>query len=701
MVKLFFGLCFVSLTLAGCSTPATPMADGGATFFGFDALAGKDWNSAPDSPVDSASSGSETTQANPDALGDGGPAADVDANVLGVQAEVTATLLVGSKAPLKITVQRQDDSGPPKTTEAVAFAVDGEPVELNAKPGPLGESQAAVALWKSTVTGQYWVAALRPGQAKLTVSVNGVVTEELALETAWADGSGLRMATATAAGSCGGARTKDTEDTIRLEGKTLGKGGLTLTVRFPATAKAGDAFDLDKPAPQEGSLQIVAVMPDLGGQQVKVPTGRLWIDQTDKGWFRGSFAGTSATLQPVVGAFAVERNGSFGVDILDQAVKLATSTTDKWNATGEHDSRAHLSVLDGKALLTWRHISNVTTADLLARRIDSQTGMVEELAPLVTKAVAQVLIDDGSGALVPKPLGEFFGAVSAAQSGDKRLLVWEGKPAAKTASPYQISGQLLDPDMTGPAAPFVIAGDACWGTCRPQVVALPSTHFLVVWTAPAGGVKAAIIDGNAPESPEKLVTVAPSPASGVAASSWEDKVGLVWRHPSQGSYVRLYGSTMSSLGPEVPLGGVVANTFAPAIAAMAEPASFTTLFFAPVGTLQQRRIGLDGTLIGNKDVQLATSVARIAVAAGKPGQVAVVERISSVTANQPQLRLRKVVVGQAGDVGAQLGAEVVLIASVSKYALDPTLCYVPEADTFVVAWSGDASSEGVWVQRFR
>jgi hypothetical protein len=29
------------------------------------------------------------------------------------------------------------------------------------------------------------------------------------------------------------------------------------------------------------------------------------------------------------------------------------------------------------------------------------------------------------------------------------------------------------------------------------------------------------------------------------------------------------------------------------------------------------------------------------------------------------------------------------------------ICYVPEADTFVVAWSGDGNSEGVWVQRFR
>lgn len=697
MVKLSCGLCCVWLALASCSTPAAPAADSGPTVFGFDAMGGKDSISAPDIQPDTTDGSAEATETAQDSA----PETDAAPAVLGLQVEVTATLVVGTKAALKLTVQRQDDSGPPKAAETVAFSVDGKPVELNAKPGPLTDAQPAVALWKSTVAGQYWVAGVRPGPAALQVTVDGIAAEEIALETAWSEGAGLRLTLPAAAGACGGARTKDTEDTIRLEGKTLGKGGLTLTVRFPAAAKAGDAFDLDKPSPQGGTLQVLAAMPDLGGQQVKVPTGRIWIDQVDKGWFRGSFVGTSATLQPLVGAFAVERNGSFGVDVLDEALKVATSTTDKWNATGEHDSRVSLAVLDGKGLMTWRHISNVTTADLVARRIDPQTGQMEELSPLVTKAVAQILIDDGSGALVPKPLGEFFGAVSAAQSGGKRLLVWEGKPAAKSASPYQISGQLLDADLKPLDSPLLIADDACWGNCRPQVVALPSTHFLVVWTAAAGGVKAAIIDGNAPEIPEKVVTVAPAPASGGSVASWEANVGLVWRHPSKGSYVRLYTDSMSSNGPEQLLGAAVANTFAPAIAAVAEPASFTALFFSPVATLQQRRIGLDAALIGAGDVKLANSVAKVVAAAGKPGQVAMVERIGPASATQPQLRLRKVFVSQAGDVGAQLGTEVILTASVSKYALEPALCYVPEADTYIVAWSGDASSEGVWFQRFR
>lgn len=695
--RISAGLCLVSWVLASCSSPSLPAPDANSAIFGFDSLVGKDTVTAPD--VKPEAVGTDTPAAEIEQ--DGQPAADAEQNIVSVQADVTPTLVVGAKTDLKVAVQRKDGSGTPKIPEIVTFSVDGETVELNAKPGVLGEAQPPIALWKSTVAGQYWVAGVRPGTAKLTVRVDGVAAEEVAIDVTWAVGAGLRVAMPAAAGSCGGARAKDTDDTIRLEGKTLGKGGLTLTVRFPSLAKGGDAFDLDKASPQGGTLQVVAVLPDLGGQQVKLPTGRIWIDQTEKGWFRGSFLGTSPTLQPVAGAFAVERNGSFGVDLLDDAVKVATSTTDKWNATGEHESRASLSVVAGKALLTWRHISNVTSADLLGRRIDAKTGEVEEISPLVTKAVAQILVDDGSGALVPKPLGEFFGAVSAAESGGKRLLVWEGKPAPKSASPYQISGQLLAEDLTPLDSPFVIADEACWGTCRPQVVALPSTHFAVAWTAPAGGVKVAIIDGNAPELPEKVVTVAAAPANGGAVASWEANVGMVWRHPTKGSYVRLYTDTMSSNGPEQLLGAPAANTFAPAVAAVAEPASFTALFFSPVATLQQRRIGLDAALIGAGDVKLATAVAKVVAAAGKAGQVAIVERIGSVTANQPQLRLRKVFVSQAGDVGAQLGSEVILTASISKYALDPTLCYLPEADTFIVAWSGDASSEGVWFQRFR
>ena len=617
--------------VVGCSPPAVPATDSGPTVFGFDSLVGKDSVTVPDVKAEVASTDTQAAETAPD----GQTQPDAEQNIVGVQCDVTPTLWVGSKTELKVKVERVDGNGAPKSTEVVTFLVDGKPIELNAKVGPLGGEQSAIALWKGTIAGQYWVAAVRPGTAQLSVAVNGVAAEEVAVNAAWAEGAGLRFAMPGAAGSCSGARTKDVDDTIRLEGKALGKGGLTLTVRFPSQSKSGEAFDLDKAAPQGGSLQVLAVVPDLGGQQVKVPTGRIWIDQTDKGWFRGSFQGTSATLQPVAGAFAVERNGIFGVDLLDDAVKVATSTTDKWNATGEHVSRASLAAVEGKALLTWRHISNVTSADLEALRIDPKSGDVEELEPLVTKAVAQILVDNGSGSLVPKLLGEFFGSVSAATSGGKRMLVWEGKPAAKSASPYQISGQLLDADLTPLDAPFVISEESCWGTCRPQVVALPSTHFLVVWTVPTGGVKAAILDGNAPEVPEKVVTVATAPASGAAVASWEAHVGLVWRHPTKGSFVRLYTDTMSSNGPEQLLGAPVANTLAPAIAAMAEPASFTALFFSPVATLQQRRIGLDAAFIGLNDVKLATTVAKVVAAAGKSGQVAVVERIGSVTANQP------------------------------------------------------------------
>ncbi len=210
-----------------------------------------------------------------------------------------------------------------------------------------------------------------------------------------------------------------------------------------------------------------------------------------------------------------------------------------------------------------------------------------------------------------------------------------------------------------------------------------------------------IIDGNNLSSPEKTVTVAPAPATNPSLDSWEAHVGIAWRHPTQGSYVRLYSDSLVSNGPEQLVGGIAVNPAAPAIAALAEPSSFSVLFSAPAGTLKQRRVDLNAAFISDKDVTLGTQVARFAAAAGKNGQVAIVERLSGVAANQPQLRLRKVVATQFNDAGAQLGPEVLLPASVSAYPLDPVICYVPEADAFVVAWSGDGNSEGVWVQRFR
>lgn len=697
---VWLALAMALLVGAGCSDTPAANSDASAPLFGFDGLAGidvpKDANGADASPETAAGdlvSGGDAQS--------GSDTAETSTGVVAVQAEVTATLDLGSKAPLNVTVQRDDGSGAPKTGEAVTFSVDGQPVEVGGKPGPMDQPPAHLAVWKTATAGSYWLVGVRPGKGQLSVSVGGVASEPVEVEVGTPASAGLKMVLAGAEGSCPGARTKDSDDTIRLEGKVFGKGGLTLTVRFPSAAQAGDAFDLDKASPKGGFVQVSAVMPDLGGQQVKVVTGRVWLDQVEKGWFRGSFLGNSAANLPVAGVFSVERNGTFGVDLLAEAEQLAASSTDQWTATGEHDSRASISALGGQAVLTWRHISNVTSADLVRRSIDPQSGFVAEMPPLVTKAVAQILVDDGSGALVPKPTGEFFGGVALAESGGKRLAVWEGKPAAKSASPYQISGQFLGADGKPEGAIVAISADQCWGSCRPRLVALPSTHFLVAWGVPTGGVKAVILDGNDLANPEKTVIVAPPPATGPSLASWEAHVGIAWRHPTQGTYARLYSDAMSSNGPEQLLGGTVINAAAPAIAAIAEPASFTALFSAPVGTLKQRRIGLDAALIGSGDVALGSQVARFVAAAGKGGQVAIVERLSGVAANQPQLRLRKVVATQNGDVGAQLGSEVILPASVSKYPLEPVICYVPEADTFVVAWSGDGNSEGVWVQRFR
>ncbi|MSQ82783.1 MAG: hypothetical protein EXR77_07685 [Myxococcales bacterium] len=694
----FAVLWLSSLSCLGACSPSpaqAPPADSGGLIFGADStLGGKtDTHGVADGKSDGAVPSTDAT-AETSATG---------LTVVTIAVEATPALAIGDRVALKITLTRSDgSSGPPTTADAIKWMVNGQPIETGAKLSADPNAQPKLAVFRDTKTSATVVVGVRTGAATLAAAIGGVTSAEVAIAVAFADGAALKLASTLATGKCKGDRAKDTDDTVRLEGKTFGAGGLTLTLRFPAASQAGDVYDLEKP-PKSGGLQLVAVVPDLGGVQLKILQGLIWIDQTDKGWYRGTFLGTAHTLAPVVGTFAVERDGKFGIDLLDDGLQIATSTTQKSNQTGYHHSRAWVSAAaKGSALVHWREIHDVTTANLARVAIDAVSGQVTALDPLVAKAVAATLVDDGKGTLIPKAKGDFFGASATATSQGKTLTVWEGKGAKGSVAPYQISGQLLDANFKPTGSVLQIADDECWGDCRPQLVPLPSSRWLAVWGAPNGaGVRAAVLDGNDLSVPEKIVTLLGPPATSPAVASLDANAAIIWRHPGKGTRYRLYSGTLASNGPEQDLGLATANPPPPQMLAIASPPSFAALFFSPASDLKLRRIGLNATVLGSADVAVTVGVSRIAAAAGKPGQVAIIERLSGVGADQPQLRVRKMQITTAGDPGTQLALAVELAASASKLLLDASLTYVADADTYVVVWSGDASSDGVWVQRFR
>jgi hypothetical protein len=630
---------------------------------------------------------------------------DTPRAALGLSVAVTATLYLGTKAAVTVGVDRGDGvPTPPGADEKWTLLVDGQPLALGAPPAADLAQQPAVVAWPHSEAGQAWIAAVRPGVVRLSVQLGDQVSDEVEVAVQTPEGAGMRLVAPAGEGETPGERVKDNDETIKLEGKTFGSGGLTLTVRFPAASLGGEAYDLAKPAPNGGSLQVNAIVPALGsggGKQLKILKGALWIDQVDEGWYRGSLLGTAADLTPVVGWFAVPRKGEFGVDLIGEAVTVAESTTLKYTDTGTHASRVSLGHLGGSTVqVTWRQVDSVTTGSLQRLAFDALSGGVQPLDPLVKSCQAKVLVDDGQGGQAEQAQGEFIGWSSGGERDGVRLVVWEGK-AAKGAAPYQITAQPLDAQLQPQGPALVVSSDACWGKCRPQLVALPSSRWLVVWAAPAGGVKAALLDANDFSQVEKTATLAPAPATNPSVAALDANVGVLWRDPTQGSRFRLYSDKLASNGVETSLGGKVVNGGPPAMVAVWSQPSFAALFFDPPTTLKVRRIDLNAALVGAADLALASDTLRLAAAAGKDGQVAIVERTSAkINATVSQLRLRKVQFTGADDAGQSLGEAVVVAEAKSSVPLEVALVYVPEADTYVVAWSGDASSQGVQLRRF-
>lgn len=632
--------------------------------------------------------------------------ADAAPTIASVAASAESTqLILGERTRLIVKVTWSDGAvtdPPDKAKLALRYG------EVTIGFGPTlavdAKSQPPVSLWKGDTPGDFFAAAVRPGSGEVVVSVDGVEAPPLTFDTSYPTLPDVRISLPAGGGAAAGIRETDSDAQIRLTTNTIGPTGLKSTIRFPAFAKAGDHFDIESP-PQGAVLQINATIGAVGALQVSVPAGRVWIDQTDKGMFRGSFLGQTAQLFPIVGSFVVQRNGEFGLDILEDPVLLAESTAPNINTPGSHVGRASASALsDGRVVLSWRVIKDVTKADLVRKVLDTKTGVLTDLTPLVFEANTAYK-DSVSGSTTQ---GTALGWSSVAESQGKIMAVWEGRATKGVTQPNQITLQQLDPttlDKMG--EPWVVSDEDCSGQCRPQIHRLPNSRWLIVWgKADGSGLRARRMDGNLQFSEGKPVELIQVPASRPSAAVIEDNVAVIWRTPDAGIWYKLYTSGLSALAPEQQLTGNLAGLPAPSVSAILEPPSFAGVFAEPASTLLYRRINLSGAEIGTEDLPLGTGITHNSSAGGQLGQVVIATRVDTGkgadAATKNQLRLTKVNTPTPSITGAVLGPVYEVPNSNGEWVVEPTLVYAAATNTYVLIWGGDDKGKAqVWVQRFR
>ena len=699
--RLWVALLVVS---SGCGTedskPATPDTAGGLDAFIFtpqDTSGG----GATDTLAGTAAAGHDAAGA-ADTTTDGGAADSLGqtGQLVGVEVAVGKTdLLLAERTTLVVTAVRSNGSkGPPTKDEAVSVQVDGL-TQAGAGVAAGGVAQPAVAAW--SFGGKLQLVGVRPGSAKVIVTIGGQSAAAVTLNVAWPTTPGVWAAVADASGTTMAERQADLPDTVQLQGKTAGADGLTATIRFPLSAKAGDRLDLTKP-PAKGSLSLTLAFADLGGASAKPAEGALWIDQTDKGLFRGTFLGRTTQLKPAVGVFIVERQGMFGIDLLDEPTELVTSDN-LLPTTGEHYSRVSLAAVgDGNAVLYARRITDGLKANLERWQISGKTGKITALPPLVANANAYVD--------TPATKAPAFGHVVRASHPTVTAELWEGRDGKGATKPHRLYVHLLDAKGVEIAKPVMVSDDVCDGACRPVVAVLPSTRFIVMWSAPGGGVKVRRIKGQ-PAAGEvdfaaaQPLVLAPQGTGGTLAVH-ESNVLTGWFDPDQGHVWRQYTDkstgNLSALAPAQAVG--VASTKAPpqSLLAVQTPAGAPNLLFvsawvdyAPTGKLAMRRIGLDGTAFGLPSPIADVDADALWGRVGKAGQIALLHRSSNGA-----LVLRKRLFGSFKDTGAPLGDAVTMLAN-ATYPVAPALVYLADADVWILAWSGDETSPGVYVRRFR
>ncbi|MCO4761641.1 MAG: hypothetical protein KC502_09070 [Myxococcales bacterium] len=599
--------------------------------------------------------------------------------------------------PIIKMVQSDGSKTTPTADDEVVFVVDGV-VQTGAGLGAEGKTQPAVAAW--TFGGKRTVVGARAGTASVVVKVNGLASEPAKVQVTYPTSMGVIAVTADAAGLTTASRTADLPNTVQLKGKTIGAGGLTASLRFPTSASTGDKLDLSKP-PTDGALKLTVSFADLGGASAKMAQGYLWIDQTEKGLFRGSFLGRTAQLKPVAGVFVVQREGKFGIDLLDETQQIAKSDG-LLPVTGDHYSRVSLTATDdGKAVLYARHISNGLKAHLVRWQVDPKTGKVTPLPAMIENANAY----EGT----PDKKAPAFGRVVRASHGSVAIELWEGRDGKGATKPHRLYVRLVDAADKVIGKPVAISTDLCSGGCKPAVALLPSTRFAVMWSAP-DGVKIRRVRGQPSSGEVDFVDAEPlvigkggkdgviaTHSFNVLAGWYDPDKGPVWRH-----YLDKTSGKLSALLPAQAVGASSTKAPRQVLAAMTTPSGApnllfvsTWLDFAPGGKLTQRRLGLDGTPFGLSAPVADVDADAIWGQTGLPGQLALLSRSAKGT-----LTLRKLMFESFKAPGTALGGPVTMLPS-ATYPVVPAMVYLKSANIWVLAWAGDESSPGIFIRRFR
>lgn len=650
------------------------------------------------------------------------PKADADTfvpkatDVETVLAESATAVDLGGKTPLSVTVTRKSgDNGPIKATETVTFLLNGAQIAVGGTVAATGE-QPAVSIWKTASPGQFLLVGVRAGKAELKVKVDDVAAPAITITANYAEEFAIRVATPSAAGNAAGDQKAYSDQTFSFEGKNFNAGSLDVTIRFPADATNGSFYDFGK-ATKTGAIDVKAT---IAGKQANPKVGRLWVDRTDKGQFRGTFLGSTADLTPVVGVFSIERKGDFGIDLLDDAVQIGKSSADT-PVSNVHVSRASVSAIgNGKVLLTYRRVLNVTQAELAGIVIDAKTGEmtavqdpdfvgVKDFETMLVSTLPPIAAKANAG--TPEQPDPAIGYAGAARSEDRIVIAWEGKSGPDKFNVPAKPGIWLremgnNNALIGQA--INVSNDECNGQCRPIVLPLPSSRWIVLWSAPdQEGIHSRRYGGSEKEilPLEDAKTLISAPATGASAAVLDENLGLTWRDPKLGAAFQLFLSgpqSLASNGGDDTLGEPVNNGAAPAIATVTGAAPTFMAYFViglPPLKLQAQRVGLNGSKY-SAATTLSEDVDFVVAVGGKDSHVLSLERITAAGTKLGPLRLRKLRIANAADPGSKLG-ESVILPTKSNTLVFPSVCYVPEANVFVAAWSGDTKSDGVWIQRFR
>ncbi len=598
-----------------------------------------------------------------------------------------------------------------KDSQGTTFDASANPdlvIKVNGQAQTVGFDLAAgaaavqpVAVWKDKA-GALRLVALRPGSASVVAQIGTATSPPATLEVGWPEGDGIWAAVPDAAGKTDAEQIFDVPEATKISGSTIGAGGLDASVRFASSSTGGNVLELGK-AP---TLAVAAGFADLAGTKYSGAQGWIWIDQTNKGVFRGTAWVRSTSLKPMAVAFRIERNGTFGIDPLDEAATELAKSDNIEPTTGTHHSR--VSVLVGapgkhRFHLVWREIENGLKARLRRVDVDAKTGAIDTTQPpLLDELNAYDTTPDVPAAAI--------GSVRLAWSSGKGLLVWEGRDGKGATKPHRLYAALVDADLAFLTPSFALSEDACAGSCRPEVRGLSSGRFLVVWSGPNGGVFARRIKGILEAG---ALSPVETPALTISASGKDSSLAvhgtnvlLTWFDPDEGPVWRLYqDKATGSLSATAPAQGFgVSSPQAPPVSldALTLATGAPNLLFAtawidllPSQTTFTRSVGLDGNAIGKATEAPGLAWDQILARAGKPGQLLLIGRPADGA-----IVARKRSYQSYGDVGSNLG-EITTFHEGSADAVDASYGWNPDVDTWLVAWSGKQKSKGVWMRRFR